>query len=333
MRATAGKTRRNTLAKLTQIAVTRQTYRFQGVNRMNGQAQPVIAADGTTVGFTPPGYFKLQMGANVVGDQPFPLHIMALTPIQNNATSIILHQQLRLSDAGGPVFSPLPGQNSANSATASNWQADNTTGIPAGVVNLNTRFFLTDHYDIRMVCYGARSQPTFYNIMIVRFTQECLHPNTAVIAASENEQKQKSFWQGTVKNLCYNRILPGAPGWAKGMTVLKTLSFTLQSSSGDEIDRTPAARIVKLFVRDGKLRDHNWGPHALATDLDVNDADWAPNPGSGTAGNVNDPNFKDRLYMIVRASNTTPVLPAAETADNTPSYDLIVRKQFRHREF
>lgn len=321
-----GKKLSMTVNKLAQLACRRILFRFQGCNRMNATSGAVIDTLGGTTLATP-GFFKLDLSTNKVGDQRFPLHVYNLTGTHNTTTNEPVLYTIQFTDLGVPSWVALSGQNSASGATTV-WQYEDDNSAQTIVGNgFQQRFIQTDWYDIRLAAYGCRQQPTFYDIMVVSFTDENLHPCGLSATASLNTSKQYySLWQGLVKNICYNTILPGAPQAFKGMVVKKRFRFVLQPSGVDEADRNPALRIVKFFYKDYRIRDYGPGRNYQTDDANLNSAQWAPQNNS-TSALSHDPRPDQRLFLIVRASNTTPT--EAGDADDTPSYDVCIRKVCR----
>lgn len=331
----SGYKKRQTVNKLQLLSMNKILYRFQGVNRMNNVSKGAIAADGTAT-LACPGFYKLDNSPNAVGNQRFPLHVYDLTQLPQNSTTTAVSYRMEIGDTGAILWTQQFGQKtdgtgSVDAAGISTWELEDNTIGNASLYQLNQRYAQHDWFDIRLCAYGARQQPTFYDIMLVSFTRDYLQPcNYTTTGDPEETQAYGAFWASMVKNISYNAILPGAKDAFKGMTVHKRFRFVHQPSSTTEADRNPALKIVKYFHKDYKIRDYNWGVTRFAADTEVNDADYVQNPAAGTVRNY--PKDKQRLFLIVRASNTTPVDPATSNSDNTPSYDLVIRKQVRVRE-
>lgn len=323
--------------KLSMLSITRTVFRYQGVNRMNAVSSVVVNADGSSA-LACPGYFRLSLDPNAVGNQRFPLHVYDLTSFPNTNASYVIQWQMIINDTGNVGWNGFSGQGPTGAVT-SQWTAENMTLPTATIADIpangfQTKYVQHDGFDVRMACYGCRQQPTFYEIMIVRFNEDYLVPNFNTgqpVPAGENLAAFNNLWSGLVKGLSFNPILPGTRGVFKGMHVLKRIRFTLQPSMTTEADRNPNVKIVKFKYNDYRIRDYNFGATPFITDADVNAANYVIDPAS--AGPFrNHPKDKARLFMVVRASNNTPVALASETADNTPSYDIVIRKQCRHRE-
>jgi hypothetical protein len=328
--------------KLQLMSLARTNLRFQGVNRMNNSVPVPINADGT-VALLPPGYYKLSLAPNGAGNQAFPLHVYDLTVVPNTTnTNYSVAHRMQISDTGNIVWQNMNGTDpsgtfvshySVESQTMPR-QSDGQAVLP--VSGFATKYIRHEGFDIRLNAYGARAQPTWYDIMIVRFNEDHLVPlvnTTDVLAANtEDQHAYHAMYQQLVKSLAFNPIMPGIRNASKGMHVLKRVRFQIAPSSTTEVDRNPSAKIVKLQYNDFRTRNHSWGPAAFSSDAAVNSASYPVDPAA--AFPFRDvPQEKARLFLIVRASNTTPIVEGTtETADNTPSYDIVIRKTIRHRE-
>jgi len=316
-----GKTARMTLSRLAKMLVTK-IYRFQGVNRSNTNAGTYDAASATTT-IAPPGYFWLQNTPNGVGTQTFPLHIYDLTTLPVFSTTTSVARELTITDGGGITFASLQGTDAAGSGFTPSYVTEFSSAPVAEPIQ--QRFINSDWFDIRLNLYGARRQPTFYDIMVVKFVSRACDPiESATGMTSEELEKRKAFYQGMVKAMVYSPILPAGREFMKGITVVKRFRTTIQASNNDEADRNPNNQIYKLYYRDGKMRDYNYSSVSQASDALVNDDAYAVEDGTA-ATYTNDPKQPARLFLIVRASNTTPT--ASPSGNDTPSYDLVIRKK------
>jgi len=323
-KARFGKRPRMTIAKLHKLTQPVHILRWQGVNRLNGATTP-----GTTI----PGYFTLPLTVNqadAAGSQKFPLHLIDLTTVSQGSTNpMSMHYQLVGNDAGQMNFNPVSGQSSTG-GTISFW---NTEMVTDGSSISTDRFIQHDWFDLRLNLYGACEQTTFYDIMVVSFTKSWLEPALIGNPVPGEQEKLNAYyglWQGLVKNISFNPILPGQKDAFQGMKVHRRYRKIIGSTMATENDANPNNHIFKLFFRDGKIRDYNYGAPAQASDAAVNSAQFQTSLGLTT--NLPDvrPRERERLFVIIRASNTTPTTLAAENdAGVTPSYDLCLRTRVR----
>lgn len=359
-KARFGRGRRVTVKKLQRMTMTTAILRFQGLKRYGVLNPTAINAGPTEAAGAAdqqenkvdlsgaggvPGYYRLrntnigELGTNGTVDE-MPLHIYDLTVCPNNsgrpvnAWSLGFEQQ---TNSAKPVFGTLTGQ-TPNASVDVGFNFEYTT-VPvsgdAGTGNITpqckAKYIKHEWYDIRLLVYGQRQFTTYYDIMVVRFNEDCLVPDFNVTGAeSELDVKRTSFWQAMVKNITYNPLIPGHARAFNGMQVLRRYRCVLDSSSQDNADRTPAHKVFKIFMRDGVIRNYDYGsrPHTSITNIDgpqymqnvrINDLNDRPLP-------------KSRTYLVIRASNTVPE-DDTQDMDGQPSYDLVIRKKIRFEPF
>lgn len=352
-----GRFRSMTVPKLLSLGVQKRILRMQGVNRMGGwltrtaadQDVNILGGAGVnplqgTTEFPLPGFYGMYNSPNAVGTQSFPLYVADLTCFANSGVLTNVLWRMTVDDAGSVGWTAVGAQNTSGAGTQATASAGNNVwyvedGVTSGITLNNFKYVQHDYFDIRACAYGARQQPTFYDFMIVRFEHDHLCPSTqsSPTRSFEEGYAYRALWQGLVKNLSYNTILPGTPGAFKGMKVLRRFRFTLPASDNDNSDKTPNWKVVKFFYKDYKIRDYAYGPEPLATDAAVNGADYVQQQNDATDYN-NEPKAKARLFLIVRASNTVPQATTGaddgvdyDDCDVTPSFDLFIRKQIRHQ--
>lgn len=329
VRKYGGKYRPYTVPKLVTMGLTRVTYRYQGVNRMNANTKD---AGGTF--YLPPGWYRLSNNPNNAGSTSnlLPLHVFDLTTVRNvtSTPKQVGYSLGYVSDvATSPSWFGMSSQVAGGGTNAAGgWEYEDTNG--SGSTFLSSRYIEHEWFDMRFTAYGARSQPTYYDIMVVQFSREHLAPRingqNANGFTTEQNAQYSNFWAGLAKNISYNAILPGAKDVFKGMRILRRFRFTIQPSMSDEVDRNPNMRIVRLFQKHYRCNDFGFGPDQTQTNAQVD----GPNYIQNNTSSVNDfPLPTQRVYLLVRASNTTEVAYNLESADDTPSYDMCLRKQVR----
>lgn len=322
-----GKYRGMTLRKLHVLNTNRGTLRFQGVNRMNAVSTGPIDANGNMT-LAPPGFFKMSNSPNANTQAFNPLYAFDLTTCPNTSISSngVCYQIAYDSTLASYTWIARDGQDNLGSASPGYTREDNTSSISS----MNSQHIQTDWFDIRAVCYGARTQPTYYDFMIVQFTKDYLHPcnyaSTTGFLPAEEAAAQTSFWTSMTKNISFSAILPAARDSMRGLRVLRRFRFTLQPSLTVESDRNPNMRIVKLFQKHYSFDNYNYGK-GLASGVTAETIDSARYQTDNNQNIRNHPDERARTYLIIRASNTTEQPVAGETVDNTPSFDLIIRKQ------
>lgn len=349
-----GYTRKMTVPKVMRLLGVDSFWRYQGVNGLNSSKDPK-------------GYFVLdnRIDGLISSQARVPLHIYGLNIVHNrgssgNPTSDPCGYELRFDDEMNPIFASLSSQNRLGADTAAApWSYEggsNSGGVGIVGITPGHRYWRHDWYDIRLNMYGAKKQPTYYDVMLVRFTAKHLDPIDPGIsgvarqggATSDNQEVlwRKNFWQSMVRNLITNPILMGGlDGVPKGMTVVKRRRFVIQPSTQDDLDTSPDAKVLKLFMRDGKIYDYEYGGVPFSGP-DADTSFWGGLQNNATqsqygfiservpASEANNlPKHGARLYLMIRASNTT-VSPRNEVSgvfepnsDATPSYDLCMRRK------
>lgn len=327
-----GRYRPMTLKKLMTLNCIRNTHRFQGVNRMNNVSSATINPDGSSTGLACPGFYKLSNSPNSNSVSLFPLMCFDLTTVNNtsaggNAVAWTCSYDIT---AGQFRWDSVNGQNAGGGTAITYVNEDLTTSINFA----SAKWIQTDWFDIRAVAYGCRQQPTYYDFMIVQFDKDYLQPcnySSQSGASAEDFQAYTSFWTAMTKNISYSAIMPAQRDSMRGMRVLRRFRFTLQPSQTTDSDRNPNLRIVKLFQKHYSFDCYNWGKGISATTAANIDGPSYMLDTAGGSNLRNHPEERKRTFLIVRASNTTERAGADETADNTPSFDIIIRKQLRHQ--
>lgn len=291
------------------------TWRWQSLNKMNNIAAPA-----------PPGKQILQCYRDTsIGNSQVPLHIYNLTAFGSNENAgEPVGYFMSVNDTGNPQFSPLSGQGPAGTDIASQpWYYE-----AGDVLNRarNAKYVRTEWININLNLYGCTTQPTYYDVLMVRFERAYLDPLET--ASNTLELKYRSaMWQTFVRNLVTNPINMGnADNAVSGMKVLRRYRLVIQPSSSTDQDLNPESRVFRLFYKDGRMRNHDYGGDPIATDTGVFDTGYT-SENMLTTQFQNNPKSGARLYLIVRASNTTSVLPASVTRADTPSYDICMRKK------
>lgn len=319
-RSVYGRPRRMTVRKLVKIGTGSTVDRFQGITRAYA-ATATRDATGVITSTTGGGSFYLANAPNAVGNQSFPLHVMDLTTAQT--ASSVLHE-LTIGDTGNPVFAALPGQTSTG--TASNqWQVeylDNTLGTGP-----QARYRQHIWYDMRFLLYGATSQPTFYEIMLVKLLKDELAPIGDDTYVGPENDNRRAFWHSMVQRCAFNPIMPAHYNALRGLKVLKRQRVYLPPSSNDDLDVAPASKMVKWFIRDGRIRDYAYGGNSLNADTGINSSNFVVTSGTRIQDYVHP---KSRLYIIIRAMNTTQIDTTTDSNYNTPTYDMVVRRKVRY---
>lgn len=306
--------------KMATIALTKRILRWQRCNAMN-------RASGTTC----PGALLLEnrLEGTTNDNTLAPLHIYCLNSTRNNtATTTAPAYELRITDTGGLTFTQIQTVDAAG-VLQNEWQPeyrDSQTSFDP-----SKRFIHTQWYDIRFLLYGARAQPSVYEIMVVSFKDPHLDPIETPSNAQEVSDRH-AFYQGLVRPYMYNPILPshGAHLIQRKLRVWKRMRVTIQPSQNTDVDSTPSSRHVRFFIKENRTYDYMYhadGFSGAGADNLLNTERWVVQ--GNVSGDFNEfPKPLARKWLIIRALNTT-VTPngVAATSDNTPSYDICIRKK------
>lgn len=311
---TVGRNVRTTVSQLSKLVTFKRVLRWQRVNIMN-----------RTPSGQPPGAIQLK---NVPGptSTETPVHLICLNSTINTTAVQPVHYTLTVNDGGTLSFDPRNSQafDGTDASTAA-WQLESRNNASSG--STGKRWVQPMWYDIRMLCYGCRAQPTRYTITVFRLKDAWLDPLESPSNAQEAAARQ-AFYQHFAQQNMTNPIMPRTFGFAvqKQMIVLKKISFTLQPSSTTEVDQTPSSKIIKIFMRDGRLYDLLYHPDPFTgagADDKLNTTQWTPVMGDIQSEYSSVPKPRARLWMMITCTDTTI---DAVTDTNTPSYDICIRK-------
>lgn len=256
-----------------------------------------------------------------------PCYVMCLNHTNNSTTPTAGPMyQLLFTNTGAIQLNNAWCNNPDGSLTGPKWVAEKTyPNIVQGPNDPEVRYIMQAWYDIRLNCYGANSQPTVYDIMIVSMTDDFLDPLESPSSAQEAADRH-AVWQGMVQPFMSNPILPFLAPKRK-YRVHASTRFTLQPTLNIENDTTPQSRIVKLFVRDGAIYDycyHGDGFSGAGADDKLSTTQFVQQGLTNSLDYSDVPAAKARKWLVIRALNTTR--SASETSANTPSFDICVRK-------
>lgn len=297
--------------------------RFQGVNRAND-----------TSSTSPPGFFRCSFDVTASGTNTIvPLHFFNLTSV-GVATGLEDAQCgrfLTLLQSGYAANTPLSMQQPDGSVnTSGNWRGERINSASFSV--LPSQYVTTHWFDISLNLYGCNTQPTLYTIRLVRFTDDYLAmENWSGAQTQQNLNRIQRFWQSQARPLTYNPLMNRTPMVQGGMVVLREYRRLIQPTAPfaetDVVDKNPSSTVLKIRYADQRTRNHMSSVVGAANDeLALQGDRW--DLVTSTPSDVNEnPWPKARLYLLITATNTTPVAQASETAADTPSYDMIIRKK------
>lgn len=310
-----GRLKRTTVGELSALSLFKRILRWQRVNGMNRVA-------GTTI----PGAMPMPNRPAADGQTTVcPVHFYELTSSFNNSTTVTpVNYNLVCNDNGTVTFTNLPpkapdGNDSSNTEWVFEYRSD-----PAAILTAR-RYIKQEWFDIRMLLYGCQAQPTKFEISIVQFRKDFLDP-IEMPSSSQEHQDRQSFYHDVAQEMMYNPIMPKT-GYKGKLRVLKKVVVTLQPTLSTQNDTTPASKPVRIFYAHEKICDYMYHSNSISglnIDGALNTEKWAQD-GVATADYSESPVAKQRVWLMVRALNTTPTTD--ETSANTPSYDIVIRKK------
>lgn len=230
-------------------------------------------------------------------------------------------------NTGNVIFTQLNSQNTDLTTTQAKWNFDDASPYPiASTTDPDYRYIMNAWYDIRLNCYGATSQPTVYDIMIISFMNTYCDPYE-IPSSTQEIADRHNLYQEMAHKYMSNPILPAQMHQKKKYRVHKHIRFTLQPTLNTELDTSPQSKIVKIFAQDNSLYDycyHGDGFSGVGADDKLSTAQYTVQ-GRASIDYSDNPIAKARKWLVVRALNTTR--SATESSANTPSFDIIVRKR------
>lgn len=325
---TLGRMRRLTWRKA-QKAVDKYILRYQGMKRYNQGFANRNATTGVIENVSElPGWFTMEYEQNSTDGSLMPCHLFALTGIRQQLGYSSPHYQMKIQNDGTADWTNLSGCQSDGSTLSTFWQLERQFGYTANTAN-EVAFARNEWYDIRMCLYGTVKQAVKWTIQYGYF--EGLHDPLTVGAGvnqlADQRDRYNAFWQNQIAAPTYHPQLPKPCANVEG--IFKTIwrkEFIIQPIGNDEIDGNPNSRMVRFFVRDGRVLRYCRKTQRFTSDLTVDNGGWAV-AGSTIADYSTDPLPTARRYLIITANNNgTDVSDGNATK---PSYDLCIRKKVR----
>ena len=299
-----------------------QIERCQGMRRMNSNN------DGTTL----PGWASLLNTYDLGTGSLCPLDLFDLTAVlNNNLPAPTVAYSMSVLDNGNISWSPRWTQ-SATGSTLTNgaWEYERSSRI--GSTSVGVRYITHEWFDIRLNLYGCNTQPTYYDIMLVTLKSDVYDP-FEVQADAQDERKRQLAYLGMVKTLMFNPINPGDSDWSHGFNVLRRYRKVFQPSSpfgsDDVVDKNPHNHVLKIKYVMKRTLDYQQYAKQPPSDTVALGGQWVQTFGT-IAELQNVPRSRAKLFLLVRAMNTTRVTAENSTAANTPSYDFCIRRKITY---
>jgi len=334
--STYGKSKMVTFKKLVSMQVPQRVLRFQGIKLAD-------AGSGLAGKFAVSNRIALASTNELA-----PLYAICLSGTVQGSNGPTVLRQARLHSTGRVSWDSVNGLDNLN-VNNGTWYLEKS--LVGSEVSDSFQFVEPAWYNIKLNLYGTKTQQTTY---IIEYIQ-CNHDFSAIedesdvlitASGSHGEHYRDNiygYWQNRLKALMTNPIAGSQTSHytskrAQPYKVLKSWRYVIAPHQTIESDTSPNNCVVNLFIHDHRMINHCWsGPSGSydSTNVDVatgiDDKVTDPNirtRDSPTNAIVN-PSPRQRRYIIVRAVNTTRIPSASESDDNTPSFDLVVRKSER----
>lgn len=320
-----------------QATTTEAFYRYQGASPFSS-ATGFYNFDRSVSGTIP----------NAGSLQNMPLYLLELTPVPFNGQMTNVYTpfyQLQAQYDGTSVSTygwrstALSDQTPAGvSAAGPNWEVEaSAKGLSSNNASTHPGAMdILSYADIRMICVGATTTPTKFEISLVQFTQDWLHPgvdvSNTINAQGKWDAHADRVWESEVWPYITSPIMPTPPkSGERFIKKLHSVSFTLQAKTSIETSNEGHFKIVKLFKWLNRRQRYDWnrwlmntvptsvGTVPMSYPVDNNDTLLGAN---AILSQTVTP--RARIYLMVKATNQTPGAAAVTT---TPSFDLVVRKK------
>lgn len=340
-----------TIKQLEKLTIARRITRFQNLGPLDKGVDRGANWLGTIVTTTPTVSSAFAGGNNnfaknmsdVSGGAVHyraPYHLFCL-----NSTSLTdvaspqgpaLQPFIGISD-GNVNFASLYGCKPDLTGATTQWQTEyqNFGDAPS------QKYIRHEWYDIRIGLRNAIQQTTVYDIWVFQFKDGYLDP-LEIPGSVEEIKDRKAFYQSLMSsgvnhplmNKGQNEVYRKIKFWRKLRVVMDKQQTTDQ-------DASPDLKTIKLFIRDGKLYDHQYASGPANTTLlpstyTLQNNSWIPQ-GAANVINAEYPKARARVWLMIRALDSTTSSTAGNGGDETitsddtlsvnttPSYDIQIR--------
>lgn len=313
--------------QLLRMSVPYRVMRFQGVK----------VQDNTDSNRT--GYFAMPNQVSTTTDVALvPMYVLSL---RTSGDAPVL-RQAAVHSTGRVSWTAVNGlTNGGVNSTGMYVESANDSSVSSGQYDMRQRLW----QDIRLNMYGARTQQTEFVCELVRPVHDyaCVEDEGDLLAstgvhADFHRDTVYGWWLNKLKSMVTNPIAAGAAPQRGSVpfVVMKRWTFKVKPALTIERDDTANSVVGKIFLNDGVMLNHAWPGTATVydatrTSLAAGADEFLVNPNhvflnaSGTKVLSDVPSPRMRKYLVIRAVNTSRVLDASESVDNTPSFDLVYR--------
>lgn len=292
------------------MTLDRIVFRHQNIGPFDNNGKQYLGNydDGVTTKYYPMVLFELNSVNNLINGT-----FNTVCPV---------YQLSQLTASGRMGFTQLSGQQADGTTSATAWQLEKSPHVVSGTgYPLNNAIHAWSSID--MECWGTKNKPTKFNIMLCQFNEDVLPADLVTANAwyydsiPSTNNNANEFWQSLIKHYSYNPLAKLEDGFGtRKMKILKQYTFNIDPTASYENDADPHVKTMKLFYRFNRKCNFQWkyANAAPQSTTDMNQPDFQQEDGENQC-HVH-PNA--RLFVMVRASNFTPIVAPA-SVDNTTS--------------
>lgn len=356
--ARMGRYRPMTVNRLMTTLVPKVITRWQGVKPFMAQT---VASAGVVAGYYDMRFTKDSVAVGRTRSA-YPCYLISMDDFYQktevNGGFFDTMWRLNITGSGAPCFTAVTNtlfDGTVSVAPGLQWAQGSVYDQSYPRVNADTMYVQHKWHDFRFLFYGAKTQPTNYEIIVFRPTDQYMDPREQIATYDfnggtgaeiwnwPNEQQRdeySNFWASQVNALVANPILPKPTqksNWK--VKILKRVTIEVPCRQEYQEVQAPNAKEFKFFMRDDRLLNLQWGAPTEAYRSDATDKDnrvWSTTQYNVQLQRENEveqrPRPRARTYMIVRALNYISATPATvpdptSNIDNTPSFDLVWRRK------
>lgn len=305
----------NRLNKLIKAAQNKQIYRFQNITNFD-----------TNVGAMSLGNWQY-----TTGQVQMPLHAYDLTSFNNIGVYRpgMYFQWASTAPNATVIRGYLNGQAADGTPNAGAWQIETKGGVNPSTSFPNSKAFVHEWSDIRLLLYGARKRTTRFDVMFFRCPDEYSNLGNA----GTDNVDLKELLQYIERPAIYNPIQTLTENHiSKKMKMVKKFTYYISAGQTTDVDTSVGkTKEVRIFMRHGRVYNldyKHWtgdNPNHVLPHEQVDGLDYV----SDTTHHDH-PWYSSQLFMVIRAFAPERVMgkteyPSDADANIDPSYDIIVR--------
>lgn len=273
-----------------------------------------------------------------VGSQQYvPCHIFDLTGkynlVDNVPTAPVVAYNMSFTESSSTTdqaWNPMVGRYGITlpTTTSTSWFLENNA---TGTAKYALDKAYLQNVTVRMMCYGAAQFPTQYSIDLVQFQEDWLTPGET--SSGIHQKERIAMMEALIKNYLAHPIAKEYRGTKPKMKILKSIRFVLQPKLTIEAVGTGAGttyntighhKQVTFTMPINRLISYNWEKQGVGANMQAPDTSFQQ---IAQYKEVALP--RSRIFLMVRATNTVQSSNVTPTCVNTPSYDLMIRRNWR----